>query len=390
MYTFITMTCKRLSFLGCATLSLSFLTTAPLLAQEAAGVADGAPAEETDPALKAEIAYVEALIDARLPDFAEEVIAATKKKWPESEAAFFAIEIRGMLLLGKFDEAEKRIAALPDRNSAKYWAARLELANYYYQRGKKDACEKIYNEFFSKNQKPAKGLADFTRDASWQWGQILLGSGRHAEAAATFDKLLGMLNPKASDDDDVKWCSVACETSEIYLRLASEIADVKKRGPNLNAAKKYIDKLLWRSDMPLFFGRAIAMKAYYELLNGSVDKAQTVINDYMDQLKDIHEQIEKADPTGREGLLRQSPMPQCRYLMAEKYWQEAQAEFKKPKRDDEKIKSLLFGAKKKTGKGRDGQGAFNNAVNVYLRYPQSIWAPKAGDLHDEIAKFAER
>ena len=40
-----------------------------------------------------------------------------------------------MLSLGKFDEAEKKIAALPDRNGPKYWAARLEVANNLFFRG---------------------------------------------------------------------------------------------------------------------------------------------------------------------------------------------------------------------------------------------------------------
>ena len=79
--------------------------------------ADGDP-QEIDSALKEEIAYVEALTVFGFPDFAAEVIADTKKKWPESEAIFFALEIRGMLLLGQGAEAEKKIAALPDRKSS--------------------------------------------------------------------------------------------------------------------------------------------------------------------------------------------------------------------------------------------------------------------------------
>ena len=380
------MSCKRLTILGCTALSLSCLGTAAR-AQEAAAAPAGEATEQTDPALKAEIAYVEALIDARLPDLAEDVIAATKKKWPESEAMFFAIEIRGMLALGKFEEAEKTIAALPDRKGAKYWAARLELANNLYARGKREDCSKIYEDFFKNNQKPSKALLEFTRQARYQWGQILVGSGRLEEAAHTYDALLKMINMKLSDEEENAWCNVACETAELYLRLASE-ADPKARAKFLQPAKKYIDELLWHQILTLYFGRAIAMKAYYELLSGSTEKAQAVINDYKDQLQDIHEQLEKADPDGRLGYLRQSPMPQCRYLMAEKYWKEAQAEYKKPKRDDEKIKSLLFGAKGKNGK-RNQQGAFNNAVNVYLRFPQSVWAPAAGRLHEEIAEFAK-
>ena len=37
-----------------------------------------------DPALTEEIAFIEALVEANMPDFAESVIAAAKKKWPNS------------------------------------------------------------------------------------------------------------------------------------------------------------------------------------------------------------------------------------------------------------------------------------------------------------------
>ena len=125
------MSSKIACILGCAAVLATSCTVS--FAQEAE-----APAEEpkVDEALEAEIAYVEALINSGYPDFAEPVIAATKAKWPESEVRFFAIEIRGMLSLGKFDEAEKKIAALPDRNGPKYWAARLEVANNLFFRGK--------------------------------------------------------------------------------------------------------------------------------------------------------------------------------------------------------------------------------------------------------------
>ena len=114
-----------------------------------AGAAAAADEPQENPELEAEIGYVERLVDFGYPDLAAPVIEATKKKWPESEVRFFAIEIRGMLALGQFEAAEKKIAALPDRKSAKYWAARLQVAVNYYGRGRKEDCMKIYDEFFT-------------------------------------------------------------------------------------------------------------------------------------------------------------------------------------------------------------------------------------------------
>ena len=382
----------KIHFLACLSAALVSAVPCTVCAQEAdaAGDAAAAPAEnQMDPELKNEIAYVEALIQYGLPDFAEPVIAATKAKWPESEAMFFAIEVRGMLLLGKTEEAEAKIAALPDRTGAKYWAARLEVANNHFQNHRNAECAKIYGEFFQKNQKPSKDLIPFVRNAYYQWGYLLVLDKRFADAADTYAKLMGMLDYQNNDEDKSLWCGVACEGAELYLRVAKDTADKKKRDAFLGKAKGIVKQLLWQMDNPVVFGRAIAMKANIELLGGSVKKAQETIDDYMDQLKDLHEQLEARDPDGREGFLRQSPMPLCRFMLAEMLWNEAKEEAKKPKRDDERIKSLLFGEKGRNGK-RNGSGAFNHALNVFVRFPMSPWASQAGDMSKEIEAFVKK
>ena len=391
VYTNFMMKVRKSFSSGLVACTLAFSAAFELSAAEAEKPAEEAATTEVkvDEALRNEIAYVEALIDNGFPDFAGPVIAATKKKWPESEAQFFAIEIRGLLSLNKFDEAEKKIAALPDRNGAKFWAARLEVANNYFMRGRKADCEKIYNEFFKKFPKPTKELSTFHRQASYQYGQILVMAKDFEGACKIYEGLLANLNPKGSDEDDNIWCNVASETADMYLRLAAQAKDDNKRKQFLQGARKYIDKLLWKQDKPIFFGRAIAMKAHLELLGGRIDRAQGTIDDYMDQLAELHKSIKDADPDGHLGLLKLSPMPTCRYLLADMMWQEAESEFKKPKRDDNLIKDLMFGAKTKSGK-RNGAGAYNHALNVFIQYPESTWAAPAGDLAEKIRLFAEK
>ena len=338
---------RKVSFVfGCAALLVSPVASFIAAADDpAAAPAAEAPVEETDPALEFEIRYVEALIEYGYPDFAEPVIEATKKKWPEAETKFFAIEIRGMLSLGKFEEAEKKIAALPDRNGPKYWAARLEVANNLFFRGKKAECSKIYDEFFKAFPKPTKEIREFYMQACYAWGQILVGDKRFEEAVKVYAGLLSQINKKKSEDDANTWCNVACETAEMYLKLATDLPNVKNRGQYLDPAKKIVDQLLWEQDRPVYFGRAIAMKANIELLKGDIAKAQQTINEYMPQLEQLHQSIVEFDPEGKEGLRKFSPMPLCRFMLAKMLWDEAQAEFKKPKRDDDRIKALLFGDK---------------------------------------------
>ncbi|MBR0197470.1 MAG: tetratricopeptide repeat protein [Kiritimatiellae bacterium] len=368
--------------------ALAAVCTAAMSAFSQEGESGSAP--QLDTALQDEIRYAEALVDAALPDFAQPVIEAAKQKWPgpEADTSFFAIEIRAMISLGKQEEAEKRIAALPDRNGSKYWAARLEVANSFNQQGKKTECSNIYNEFFKKFPTPPKELKKFYHEASYAYGQILLGDKQLAKAAERYEGLLKQIDKGASDDDANTWCNVASETAEIYLRLAAEKPTPKDRTDLLNKAKVIVDQLLWEQDRPVFFGRAIAMLAHIELLRGSVEKAQSTIDDYMDQLAELHAQIKEVDPDGIYGLLKQSPMPQCRFMLAQILWDEAQKEYKaKPTKDNEKVKSLLFGAIV-SGKKRNGQGAYNHALNVFVQYPESAWAAKAGDMEKAIAEFA--
>lgn len=172
-------------------IALAALAASPLLAGE--GAADAAEAPKENPELEAEMSYVEALVNYGYPDLAGPLIEATKKKWPESEARFFAIEIRGMLALGQFDEAEKKIAALPDRKSTKYWAARLEMANNYFGRGQKPECMKIYDEFFKAFAKPPAEIRKFYLEACYAYGQLLAGDRQYAKAAQRYESLLAQL-----------------------------------------------------------------------------------------------------------------------------------------------------------------------------------------------------
>ena len=356
-----------------------------VVADDAAPAAAGAD----DAELEAEMSYVEALVNYGYPDLAGPVIEQTKKRWPKSEVRFFAIEIRGLLALGKFEDAEKKIAALPDRKSTKYWAARLEMANNYFGRGQKGECMKIYEEFFKVFAKPPAEIKKFYMEACYAYGQLLVGDKQYSKAVKRYEALLAQLT-----DGSDEWCNLACETVEIDLRLANEIKDAKQkktRDAYLDAAGKIVDKLLWQLEKPVYFGRAVSMKAHIEQMKGDIAKATAIIDEYRPQLEEIHEQIVQFDPEGKQGLLKQSPLPECMYLEAKMLWDAALEESKKkPKRDDEKIKAYMFGPKQGGGKRDGSKSAFKLAVNVFLKYETSAWAPAAGDLSEQIKAFAEK
>ena len=363
---------------------LAALTVSPLIAEEA--TAPAAAAQE-NPEFEAEMSYIRALIDNAYPDIAGPLIEETKKRWPAYEARFFAVEIRSILSLGQFEAAEKMIAALPDRKSTKYWAARLQMANSYFTRGQKPECMKIYEEFFKVFAKPPAEIRGFYFEACYAYGQLLALDKQYAKAAQRYEALLAQ-QQKGSPE----WCNVGCETVDLYLRLADQQTDPKQkkaREASLNAAEKIVDQLLWKLDEPLIFGRAVSMKAHLAQMRGNVEKASSIIDDYRQSLEEIHEQLVAADPDGKLGYLRASPLPECLFLQAKILWDEAQAEYKKPKRDDEKVKSLMFGPRGKNGKRQVKKGAFAMAQTVFLDYDSSSWAPQAGDLAQAVSEFAK-
>lgn len=363
-------------------LALAALFASPIRAQEAASQEGEAEAQGPDPALEAEIAYVEALVSNGYPDFAEPVIEATKKKWPEADARFFAIEVDSLIALGKMEEAEKRIAALPERKGPKYWGARLRLANNYSARNRKDECKEIYEGFFKAYANPTKDVIAFYLEACYQWGQILVNDKKYAEATEVYEKLLKQKLSTA------QWCMMACETADLYIRLATEEKDKKKVPAIVANAERLADGVLSHPDQPVYFGRGVAMKAHARLLAGQIQEAQDIIEEFLPQLMELNDNIIAFDPDGLKGLRKMSPLPQCRYLLAEMLWKAAQEEYAKPKRNDDLVKDYLFGAKDESSGKRNGMGAYNHSLNVFLNSPESSWAAKAGELSDAIENFA--
>ena len=355
-------------------------------AQEAAPAAeDNKPAVEAIPAaeqeaMDAECAFIMALIDANMPDLATSVIAKAREKWPVLSARLEVLEQQGHLRLGHFDEV-KAVLAKKTKGSPEYWALTIAMANAYYARQKLPECRKLYGEFFKGVPVPTKELMSFYQEAAYTWIQILRSEKKFDQSIAVYDGLL-----KLPLKDDV-WAVFATEETELCLQLAAETKDPKKRGNYLKKASLRADRMLWMSDLLLVYGRAVSLKAHVEMAQGNIARAQALVNEYLPQLQDIHDQLLQLDPDGAQGLLRQSPMPSCRYLLAEMLWKEAQKEIDGKKPDKAKVADLLFGVKE--GGKRNGAGAFNHAINVFVKYPESTWAASAGELAEEIKKLVK-
>ena len=335
----------------------------------------GAP----DPELGEEFRYIDVLQQLRMPDIAEEVIAEAKKRFPEAAAQLRVREIQGLLWQGKFEAVKKAADAIADKGGAEYWALKLALADAYYTYGKYGDADKLYLEFFKKVDKPPAALTSFYRDSAYKYAQMLLFLGKERAALDAYKRVFKV--PLAEDVAR----NVNADLAELMLKLAADAQKQEERSALLNEAEGVVDKLLWKQDV--WFGKAIVMKAHIFMLRGDVKGAQALVENYMPQLKTIHDSLREQDKDGSQGLLRMSPMPQCRYMLAVLLMDEALAEAKKAGGSDDRVKDLLLGEKDPQAKQRKGDGAFNHFLNVFIRFPESQWASEAGERSEAIRTF---
>ena len=341
-----------------------------------------AQAEGMDPGLKTELAYIKMLQQMRMPDIAEVVIEEAKKKFPDAAAQLKVQEIQGLLWQGKWDEVQKIIDAIKDKNSAEYWALVLAKADALYAFQKYMEADKLYMQFFKKVAKPTPALVSFYRDSAYKYAQMLLYLGKEAEALTAYKRLMN--NPSIKLEEG-RARNVYADMAELMLKLAPNIKDKKSKAAMLKEAEGIVDKLLWKQDV--WFGKAIVMKAHISVLRNDVAGAQELVENYMPQLKIIHDSLLEEDPDGSRGWLRMSPMPECRYLLAKLLLDEAKAEMKKDKPDEEVIKALFLGERDPKTKKRKGNGALNHFINVFMRFPESQWAAQAGEGSEEIRRI---
>lgn len=339
-----------------------------------------AVAQGSDPELEMEFKFIDLLQQNRMPDIADEVIAEVKVRFPAAAAEFKVREIRGLLWQAKFDDARKLIDAVPDKDGAEFWAMNLAMADAYYAYSKYSEADKLYMEFFKKFKKPPAELVNFFRDSAYKYAQMLLYVGKEREALVALKRLFTVPLEEGIERN------IQADVAELLLKLVPETKKKEEKTAMLKEAEGIVDKLLWKQD--IWFGKAIVMKAHIYLLRGDVAGAQDLVENYMPQLRIIHDTLREQDPHGVEGLLRMSPMPQCRYLLAVLLLDEAQAEAKKnDDANEDRIKDLLLGERDERTKQRKPNGAFHHFINVFIRFPESQWAAEAGEKSEVVRRM---
>jgi tetratricopeptide (TPR) repeat protein len=310
-----------------------------------------------------ELEYADRLLAARMPNYSTLVLERLNLP-PEM------MNIRKVQSLGaiaKFAEAEALVAAHPgDTQGA--WTLKLALADAYHAHGKYDKAQALYDSFFRKFPNGPEGsLKPFYLESAYTYAQMLLLMGNRKSAAEAY-RMAIKAKPERSTNRMLQ-----SELCEVLIQLAED-ASGAEREALLTETKKIVDDILWVQDV--WFGRGVVMLAHMEVMRGNIDKALALVDDYTGILNEIDKNLAEQS-TPEEDLTKLSPMAQCRYLIGKIMQQEAERIIREGG-DRQKAYEMLV------GKGGRTSGAVQHFLNVFIRYPNTSWAPDAGNRFRKV------
>jgi len=325
--------------------------------------------------------YADKLLAAGLADYSRQVIEGMDLP-PE---IMDIRKIKNFCALGQFDKAQAIVNKRGDDGSQEAWTLKLTMADGYYMWGKYPEAQKIYDGFFAKFPKgPKPALKGFYMESAYKYSQMLLMMDDKKGAAKAYRAAL-LAKPERHIDRQLK-----SELAEVLIKLAQEAkGDARKK--LFAEIQTIVDEILWVQD--LWFGRAIVLMAHMKMMQNDIDGAMQLIDDYKSNLKDIDEALKESAADTGEDMTKLSPMAQCRYMIGVIMHDEAKKLLKAEGGDRQRALDLLIGkVTGKTSSGRDkrSSGALQHFLNVFIRYPNTSWAPDAGDRFRQIEQTLKR
>ena len=360
---------KSLRRIGFAAVAALVLAT-PSLAQQG-------PSE-----IDLEILYIRALGEQlQMPDYAELALQRVKSRFPDAGPRLKVIQIEQQLAQGKFDDVKAVIAAEPDKESPEVWAMRASMADYYYAFGRYDDAFGIYESLFKKfADKPPAELASFYVESMYKYAQMLIRTKKEKKALEIYEIVL-----KLPLDDGIRR-QVQFEAAELMVNLAAEIPAGKDRDAMVKKARKACEAILWEQD--LWFAKAVALLARLRVVEGNVEGAQKLVQGYLGTIRQIDDALMEQGRKEHTDYSRLSPVAQCRFLTGQMLYLEAKkildaaGEGGLSAEDRARVIELLVGNGKKGAEKTTG--AYQEFVNVYVKYPGANDAPAAMSHAEEI------
>ncbi len=326
------------------------------------------------PEQEQELAFADALLDARLPNYAAMVLERL-----DLAAEIMAMrEIRALTARGEFDAARAVVDANPGRTQ-EAMALRLALADGFHAWGRYAEAQAIYEEFFAAFPSgPSDSIKPFFMSSAYRYAQMMILIGNRSAAAEAYRMAL-RANPERHIERQLQ-----AELAELLIMMARDTDSQSERNKYLEEVQQLAENILWVQD--LWFGRAVVLLANIRVLQGDIDGAMRLVDDYSSQLRTIDQALRDQSADIGEDLTRLSPMAQARYLIGEILHDRALEILEEGGHRDEAL-GLLIGGRRS---GRQVSGAVQHFLNVFIRYPNTSWAPHAGNRFRQVEDLLDR
>jgi TolA-binding protein len=307
--------------------------------------------------LQRELDFCSGLVKYRFPDYATRILDNLEKADPSTKGRIARVRVETLTSLGKADEARALIKTFPP-DSMDTYSMMLALADTMYGMNKLNEAKVIYREFFAKFPGgPPAAIAKFYQESAYRYAQMMVLTGNDKEALAAYEFVL--LSKPESDVER----RLQIEVAELCLKVGRQETG-KTRDEYFARAKKLCELVQWKG-LDLWFGQSVVILAHMEQIKGNRKGAMDAINTYLPMLKDLDDALRTENYP-----MKLSPMAQCRYILGTLYEEEARALLKAEKREDA-LKAFTL--------------AINHLYNVFIKYPDSNWAPDAGARSEKMA-----
>lgn len=309
-----------------------------------------------------EFTFASKLVERGFPDWAHKVLDALQLSQPTQAGRIQVLRAEALLGQRKLADVETMLKGMqPD--DPKAHAIRLATANYYYSTGDVGKARELYNQFFA-SFKTVPTDADLLRsylDSAYRFGKMLESAGDLPGTATAYQRVID-----AKPERDVLR-RVMSDLSQVLLRQAA--ADAAKKEELLKRAQKLCEDIQW-GGTDIWFGQSIVTMANIAVLRGDRARAQKLLKDYDEILKEIDKALAERDALG------ESPVAAVRFMRGELAQQDADAMKADKSKTNEVVK--LYGQ------------ALSEFYNVFVKYGESDQGPAAGVRVAQIKQILEQ
>jgi tetratricopeptide (TPR) repeat protein len=309
--------------------------------------------------LQRELDFCQGLVGMRFADYAMKILDHLERESPDQKARIARVRVAALTALGKAEEAKALIGTFPP-DRIETMAMLLALADQLYAMNRLADARALYQSFFNRFSKegPPPDWIAFFRESAYKYAQMMLLAGNEKEAMEAYERIL-----RTKPEPDIER-RLQIEIAELAFKLG-QAAQGKEREAYFARTRELCRQVQW-GGIDLWFGQSVVLLAHLEVMDGKPEKARETIQTYLPMLRELDEALRAANYP-----MKLSPMAQCRYILGTLY--------------EEEGRRLLA-----EGQRAEAQKAFSEALthlyNVFVRYPDSTWAPDAGARSERMAE----